>query len=90
MNKVICDICGTEYPSSAKCCPICGSSREYALEGPDAGAADFSGEEVVAAAAPRRNREIFDYDEVNQEKPSSRGVADDDFDDEEDEYEDED
>lgn len=87
MNKVICDICATEYPSSAKCCPICGSSREYALEGPDAGAAEFSGEEVVAAAAPRRNREIFDYDEVNQEKPSSRGVADDDFDDEEDEYE---
>lgn len=31
MNKVICDICGTVYPDSADNCPICGSSREYAL-----------------------------------------------------------
>lgn len=85
MSKVICDICGTEYPGSAKCCPLCGSSREYALEGTDGIAAEFSGEEAVVAAAPKRNREIFDYDEVNQEKPAPRDL-DDDFDDE-DEYE---
>ena len=32
MNKVICDICGSTYPETADRCPICGSSREYALE----------------------------------------------------------
>lgn len=31
MNKVICDICGTDYPASSDNCPICGSSREYAI-----------------------------------------------------------
>ena len=32
MNKIICDICGSTYPETADQCPICGSSREYALE----------------------------------------------------------
>jgi len=32
MNKVLCDICGTAYPENAERCPICGSSREYALD----------------------------------------------------------
>ena len=27
MNKVVCNICGTSYPESAKQCPICGSIR---------------------------------------------------------------
>ena len=31
MSKVICDICGTAYAETASNCPICGSSREYAL-----------------------------------------------------------
>lgn len=83
MNKVICDICGTEYPSSAKGCPLCGSSREYAIEPADEFAADVIAEEAVAAAAPRKPREIFDYDEVNQEKPAPRELDEDDFDDEE-------
>ena len=28
MNKIVCDICGTVYPDTAECCPICGSSKE--------------------------------------------------------------
>jgi len=28
MSKVICDICGTSYPETAECCPICGSTRD--------------------------------------------------------------
>ena len=32
MNKIICDICGSTYPETADQCPICGSSREFALE----------------------------------------------------------
>lgn len=27
MSKVICDVCGTSYPSSAESCPICGCVR---------------------------------------------------------------
>ena len=27
MSKIICDICGTSYPESAKQCPICGCVR---------------------------------------------------------------
>ena len=30
MNKIICDICGTSYPDTADCCPICGCSRDAA------------------------------------------------------------
>ena len=83
MNKVICDICGTEYPSAAKGCPLCGSSREYALESAEEFVEGTFAEE--AAAAPRKTREIFDYDEVNQEKSPARD--EDDFDEEEDEDE---
>ena len=32
MNKVICDICGTSYPETAECCPICGCSRDVSVE----------------------------------------------------------
>lgn len=28
MSKVICDICGTQYPDTADQCPICGYARE--------------------------------------------------------------
>ena len=32
MNKIICDICGTTYPSSTECCPICGCSNAATAE----------------------------------------------------------
>ena len=35
MNKIVCDICGSTYPETAEQCPICGSSREFAIEGID-------------------------------------------------------
>lgn len=35
MNKIICDICGSTYPETSECCPICGSSREFGIENPD-------------------------------------------------------
>lgn len=79
MSKVICDICGTTYPESAANCPVCGSSREYALGSVED---DFL-EETAAAAAPRKTKEIFDYDEVNQVKAPENGEDEDDFEDEE-------
>ena len=27
MNKVICDVCGTDYPETASQCPVCGCVR---------------------------------------------------------------
>lgn len=27
MEKVICDVCGTDYPETAAQCPICGCAR---------------------------------------------------------------
>lgn len=32
MDKVICDICGTSYPETAECCPICGCTRDISAE----------------------------------------------------------
>lgn len=74
MSKIICDICGTTYPSSAECCPICGCSNDTAAEllGTDIAQKDFS-EEVTAKtadySAAGRKKEIFDFDEVNNEDP---------------------
>jgi len=92
MNKVICDICGTAYPSNAKRCPICGSSREYALENAEETSGDLgfvAEEEDIHSGSRKRNREIFDFDEVNQVKSSGRKQEEDDFDDEEEDYEEE-
>lgn len=89
MNKIICDICGTTYPDTADCCPICGYSNG---EPEDLSGADISYEELQpdteeTAAKPvstSRKKEIFDYDEVNTVKDS-----DDDEEDDEDDYDEE-
>ena len=30
MSKIICDVCGTSYPDTAECCPICGCTPDMA------------------------------------------------------------
>ena len=87
MSKVICDICGTSYQETADSCPICGYTRILGL---DELAEDVAEEEIIItrnkggrfaqAAVRKKNKAIFDFDEVN---------GDDDEDDE-DEDEDED
>lgn len=58
MSKIICDICGTSYPETAECCPICGCAPEAA--------ADLLTEETVEQPKDKAGkRQIFDYDEVN-------------------------
>lgn len=32
MNKIICDVCGTQYPDTMERCPICGYAREIAAQ----------------------------------------------------------
>ena len=91
MSKIICDICGTSYPDTADCCPICGCSRENAgslaeddlLErDPDGGA---EGREH-----PQKRREIFDFDEVNADSDEETVTyAETDYDEEEEEEEEE-
>lgn len=75
MSKVICDICGSTYSETADACPICGCSRNYALDTADEDLLldeDFDflrkgnmGGKSAASYPPRKNKEIFDYDEVN-------------------------
>lgn len=91
MSKIICDICGTSYPDTADCCPICGCFRdavnsslgEDLLEAtPDGGA--------EAREYPQKRKEIFDFDEVNSD-PDEETVtyAETDYDEEEEEEEEE-
>lgn len=85
MNKIICDICGTTYPETAECCPICGCSRDSMdnLLGEDLLSANEmgTGRQVTA-----RKKEIFDYDEVNAEPEYEE---DEEYEDEEAVYDDE-
>ena len=77
MSKIICDICGTTYPETADCCPICGCSRDSVEELLEE---DLLEEAAASQASPRR-KEIFDFDEVNAEE---------DYEDEEEDYDEED
>ena len=90
MSKIICDICGTSYPDTADCCPICGCPRDAAdsLLGEDL--LEQSAEETVQDY-PKKRKEIFDFDEVNS-APEEESVtyAQTDYDGEEDEEEEED
>ena len=88
MNKIICDICGTTYPSSTECCPICGCSN--------ADAAEFLGKEVLhedvteetnVNTVNTKKKEIFDFDEVNMEEDIDQEQPETDYDEEEEEEE---
>ncbi|MGN1016723.1 MAG: hypothetical protein ACI4PL_06975 [Faecousia sp.] len=75
MNKIVCDICGTVYPDTAECCPICGSSKELSQNSQE----DFprqmpkyvpehrkkSG--LFAAAQKNFQMEFYDSDEDEEE-----------------------
>ena len=91
MNKIICDICGTTYPDSSECCPICGCSNDAAAEllGSDVNYEEFT-EETMAEAVEEpvigKKKEIFDFDEVNMEDPEDE-AEEEDYDAEEEEEE---
>lgn len=87
MDKVICEICGTTFPDDADKCPLCGCSRDFLLE--DMGDAFPTEEAVEYASASRKKNKVFDFDEVNQEKPARKVQVEDDVDDDDDEEEEE-
>lgn len=91
MSKIICDICGTTYPDSSDCCPICGCSN---METEEVLGADVSYEEIYEETrepepmkSPKtRKKEIFDFDEVNTEKvPDAEDDDEEDYEEEEEE-----
>lgn len=71
MNKIICDICGTSYPDTAECCPICGCTPDAAnaLMGEDL-LGDSAEENEDARVLAKKRKEIFDFDEVNSDPAS--------------------
>lgn len=91
MSKIICDICGTSYPDTADCCPICGCSKDAAdsLLGADL-LEQTADDGAETQEYPRKRKEIFDYDEVNSD-PEEEEVtyAETDYDEEEEEEEEE-
>ena len=85
MSKIICDICGTTYPTSSEACPICGCSNTDASEllGAEVSYEEFAEEPVDAGentTVVSRKKEIFDFDEVNPDEEYA------DTNDEEDDY----
>ena len=95
MEKIICDICGTTYPSSSESCPICGCSNDAAADllGADMSYEDFLEEtkdNTKNSSRRSRKKEIFDFDEVNTEKEQVEEAYENEYDaDDEDEDEDE-
>lgn len=91
MSKIICDICGTTYPSSAECCPICGYSSADDAELLDMDFQDdLFPEEPVKKFSPfasKKKKEIFDFDEVNTAEFPEESELDNDYDEEDDEEE---
>ena len=69
MSKIICDICGTSYPDTADCCPICGCAKDGSGLMEDALLEDGAAEDIAGQDSPKRRKEIFDYDEVNSDIP---------------------
>lgn len=71
MNKIICEICGTAYPETAECCPICGCSREYSQNSQDeipSQMPEYIPERrkiggLFSAAQKKYHIDFYDYDE---------------------------
>lgn len=94
MSKVICDICGTSYQETADSCPICGYTRILGL---DELTDDILEEETILTrnkggrfaqtTLRKKNKAIFDYDEVNSDEDDEDEDEDDDDDYDEEEYE---
>lgn len=62
MNKIICDVCGTDYPETAEQCPICGCAN--AGEQAAAGIDTLEGEEKAARSYVKGGR--FSKKNVNK------------------------
>lgn len=66
MNKVICDVCGTSYPETAKQCPICGCASGEGIR-----VLEFDEEE----AAPRTSTKGGHFTKSNVRKRTKAAAA---------------
>ncbi len=90
MSKIICDICGTSYQDTASCCPICGCSKDAAVDimTDDVLTEEIQEETEVKAIAAKKA--IFDFDEANSpQKAKDADTEAEDMEDEDEEEEDE-
>lgn len=55
MNRIICDICGSEYPETAERCPICSYARQGTEKIVAAGAADAAVEKIKGGRFSAKN-----------------------------------
>ena len=77
MNEVICEFCGTVYSEFEEKCPVCGASRGLDFEeDPTAQEEDFlqdmealcqSQEEQIPPEPVKRNKQIFDFDQYEDD-----------------------
>lgn len=85
MEKVICDICGTIYPESEECCPVCGSFQDlefnFELEMEDD---DFLKDSPITASKIQKQEEAL---EAFLEEPEEEEDLDEEDDEEEEEEE---
>lgn len=77
MNKINCEICGTAYPDTSECCPICGCSREYTEEHartyptkmPEYIPEGRKKGGAFSASHKKKPLELYDYDEDDFDSP---------------------
>lgn len=81
MNKIICEICGTTYPETAECCPICGCAKDAVkdllnedsvmdeeLQDSDAQADAFLSDEEESYNIDEESLEVDQDDEEDEEE----------------------
>ena len=97
MSKIVCDICGTEYPETAAECPICGCTKESSaalladtLLAEELTAATAVLNEEVAAPVIRKSAPVIDEDDDDDYEDDDDYDDDDDDDDDDEDEEDDD
>lgn len=90
MGKVNCDFCGTAFSDKEQLCPLCGFARKTDANIDTGILSEDDFDFLEETDIPRRkNKPIFDYDEVNAHEDDSDDEEDDedDYDEEEDDEE---
>ena len=87
MEKVTCDICGTIYPESEECCPVCGSFQDlefnFDLEMEDD---DFLKDSPITASKLQKQEEALEAFLEEPEEEEDLDEEDDEEEEEEDEH----
>lgn len=82
MSKITCEVCGTVFPDTASCCPICGWSPKGGGSKAEPNMGEFDVNTPRAQEMPAGNsqqgRRIFDFDEANGPKVAAADTEDDD------------